>query len=53
MKTVQDTLLETISKINECIKSDPNALVCTMEGEVSPERAYCELIQKLVAAATL
>lgn len=52
MKTAQMLLLETISKINESLKSDPNALTCTMNGDVAPERAYCELIQKLVACVT-
>ncbi len=48
MKT-KSIILETLANINAAIAADKNALTSTRAGEVSPERAYIELVRELLA----
>lgn len=41
-------ILETLRRLNDAIKSNPNALVVTNDGDVDPDTAYIELVRALL-----
>lgn len=48
---MNDTLLDTLARINAALAQDSNALTSTRSGEVNPGAAYIELIRELVSLA--
>ena len=48
MKTRKEKVIETLDNINKAIEGDRNALVLTESGEANPDRAYIELVQKVL-----
>ena len=47
-KSEADVILQTIGMINAALVDDRNALVSTMDGQISPSTAYIELIRELL-----
>lgn len=41
-------VIDTLERVNSALQSDANAMVTTTDGECNPERAYVELVRKLV-----
>ena len=48
---MNDTIIETLARINSTLAQDSNALTATRSGEVNPGAAYIELVRELVALA--
>ena len=46
-----EIVLDTLKRVNDALKSNPNALVRTTHGEINPEAAYIELVASVVALA--
>lgn len=49
--TMNETILETLSRVNATLAADANALTSTRSGEVNPGAAYIELVRELLALA--
>lgn len=45
---MNDTILETLARINSALSQDSNALTSTRSGEVNPGAAYVELVRELL-----
>jgi hypothetical protein len=41
-------ILETLHMVNVAVSNDANSLTSTFKGQVDPDRAYLEIVQKLV-----
>lgn len=46
-----ELVLDTLKRVNDALKNNPNALVRTTHGEINPEAAYIELVASVVALA--
>jgi hypothetical protein len=44
----KEVILKTLDRLNRSLDGDANALVTTLSGEISPESAYCELVQNIL-----
>jgi hypothetical protein len=45
---MNDTILETLARINSALAQDANSLTSTRSGEVNPGAAYIELVRELL-----
>jgi hypothetical protein len=48
---MNDTILDTLARINQTLAQDSNALTSTRSGEVNPGAAYIELVRELLTLA--